>query len=227
MQIIKSSNQEDGINDLSSRLNNYLEEGKKVLWLISGGSNINAASEIMRRVPENHSDQLIISLIDERYGDPGHQDSNFQQLLIAGFDKKRARLVPVLSNGLSLEETASKFEDFLADTINNVDISIGLLGIGEDCHIAGILPNSNAATENESLVAAYDGGLYKRITTTFQLIEKLGICYAFAFGDNKNQALQELIEGKHSTVEKPAVILRELKEAYLYSDQVGETRDGK
>lgn len=226
MQVIKSPNQEDGIEDLSSRLNQSLNEGKRILWLISGGSNINAACEIMRRVPDNHSDQLIISLIDERYGEPGHQDSNFQQLLIAGFNKKRAQLVPVLYKGLSLEDTASKYEEFLADATNNVDTSIGLLGIGDDCHIAGILPNSNAATEKESLVAAYNGGQYQRITTTFQLLEKLTICYAFAFGDNKNQALTEVIEGKHSIVEKPALILRELNESYLYSDQVGNTKDG-
>jgi 6-phosphogluconolactonase/glucosamine-6-phosphate isomerase/deaminase len=193
--------------------------------LISGGSNINAATQIMQRVPEDVSDKLIISLIDERYGEVGHLDSNFQQLLTAGFEPKRAKLVPVLQKNLDITETADRFEEFLADTINNVDLTIGLLGVGPDCHIAGILPNSNAAVENERLVSAYESSPYKRITTTFQLLRKIDICYAFAFGDNKNQALHDATNESGSLIEKPAKILNNLKEAYLYTDQVGDNQN--
>lgn len=222
MQIIKSTDPNDGVNDLSARINSALSEGKKILWLISGGSNIAAAITVMKNVPGNQSDQLTISLIDERYGEPGHQDSNFQQLLIAGFDPKRANLIPVLKAGLTLEETAEEYEKTLDNHLSRADLTIGLLGIGADCHIAGILPNSAAAIENEKYVAAYKSDPYERITTTFILLEKLDISYAFAFGENKRTALIEATEGNYSPVEKPAVILRNLKEAYLYSDQVGE-----
>lgn len=222
MQVIKSADPEDGVNDLSTRMNDALKKGRRVLWLVSGGSNITSAVEIMRRVSTEDSRKLYISLIDERYGEPGHQNSNLQQLLIAGFEPKKAQLIPVLEKGLSLEETARSYEKVLINHLEKTDMSIGLLGIGADCHIAGILPNSSAAIENEKYVAAYNSDNYERVTTTFPLIEKLDICYAFAFGEGKNQALNEVMEGSHSLVEKPALILRELKESYLYSDQVGE-----
>jgi 6-phosphogluconolactonase/glucosamine-6-phosphate isomerase/deaminase len=224
MQVIKSTDPSDGVSDLSARLNSALTEGKKILWLISGGSNINSAVKIMNEVPEKHSDQLTISLIDERYGEPGHQDSNFQQLLIAGFNPKRANLIPVLKSGLDLEHTAKEYEKTLENNLSRADLTIGLLGIGEDCHIAGILPNSNAAIENERYVTAYKSETYNRITTTFTLLQELDIVYAFAFGLNKITALKEVTEGSYSAIEKPAIILRDLKEAYLYSDQVGEEK---
>jgi len=224
MQVIKSTDPSDGVSDLSARLNSALTEGKKILWLISGGSNINSAVKIMHEVPEKHSDQLTIALIDERYGEPGHQDSNFQQLLIAGFNPKRANLLPVLKSGLDFEHTAKEYEKTLENNLSRADLTIGLLGIGEDCHIAGILPNSNAAIENEKYVTAYKSETYKRITTTFTLLGELDIVYAFAFGPNKITALKEVTEGSYSVIEKPATILRDLKEAYLYSDQVGEEK---
>lgn len=226
MQVIKSTDPSEGVSDLSARLNSALLEGKRVLWLISGGSNINAAVNIMKQVPDNHSDQLTISLIDERFGEPGHQDSNFQQLLVAGFEPKRAHLISILKSGLSLENTAKEFEKILQNTLSSVDLSVGLVGIGEDCHIAGILPNSRAAIENEKYVCAYKSEPYERVTTTFILLEKLDIIYAFAFGANKSTALIEATEGNLSPIEKPAVILRDLKESYIYSDQVGEQKHG-
>ena len=224
MQVIKSTDPSDGVSDLSARLNQALSEGKKILWLISGGSNIRSAVNIMDHVPDNYSDQLTISLIDERYGEPGHQDSNFQQLLVAGFNPKRANLIPILKSGLGFEDTAKEYEKTLDNNLSRVDLSIALLGIGEDCHIAGILPNSASAIENEKYVSAYKSEPYDRITTTFILLEKLDICYAFAFGANKRSALLDATTGNYSPVEKPATILRNLKEVYLYSDQAGEEK---
>ena len=78
--------------------------------------------------------------------------------------------------------------------------------------------------ENEKYIAAYKSETYERITATFILLEKLDIVYAFAFGPNKRTALLEATEGSYSVIEKPGTILRDLKEAYLYSDQVGEEK---
>ena len=222
MQVIKSTDWADGVADLSARIIDALTSNKKVLWLLSGGSNIDASVKIMEQIPDELSVGLIVGLIDERFGLPGHQDSNMQQLLTSGFRAKHAKLIPILQPGLDLERTVEEYEKAVIQALRQADVSIAQLGIGEDCHIAGILPNSAAALETENFIKSYKSDPYTRITLTFPGLEKIDICYAFAFGENKKQALNEIINESHSIVEKPGTILRDLDEVYIYSDQAGE-----
>src|SRR4051812_16644787 len=92
--------------DLSAKLDGYLLEGKKVLWLVPGGSNIPVASRIMSSL-HNNLGNLTVTLTDERYGDIGHADSNQVQYTAAGFDLKGASFIPYLI-GEPLEDTVRK-----------------------------------------------------------------------------------------------------------------------
>src|SRR5258708_2139506 len=80
-----------------------LQEQKTVLWLISGGSNIKIATAVMAKLIGNESN-LWVTLTDERYGKVGHPDSNWQQLLEAGFDPGHAKTYPILRTGLDLAQ---------------------------------------------------------------------------------------------------------------------------
>jgi 6-phosphogluconolactonase len=210
-------------SDLANRLNAELIQRKTVLWLISGGSNIQAAANILAAIQPELTANLLIMPVDERYGEPGHPDSNWYQFITAAGDTKQAQLYPVLMPGRTLEQTANFYEDIAAAAFRRADVSIALLGVGTDGHIAGILPNSPAAHEEEKLVSAYVSDPYERLTLTFPALSQVTGIYAFAFGETKFEALTQLQEQLHSIIEQPVQFLKPLQDAYLYNDLKGET----
>lgn len=222
MHFILTSDWEEGITDLTQRLQKELSEGKRVLWLVSGGSNIEASVRVMDQIPGEASQNLSIMLGDERYGEVGHQDSNWAQLLQAGFNPGKAILYPVLQADLSFDGTLQRFNKIANQAFAENDIVIAQLGIGPDGHIAGILPDSEAAYVDSEMVAGYNGGQYKRLTLSFPALSKINASYTFAYGESKREALTNLRMGNLELVKQPAQILRELPEAYIYNDQLGD-----
>jgi 6-phosphogluconolactonase/glucosamine-6-phosphate isomerase/deaminase len=222
MKYILTAAWDDGVADLTERLIRELAAGKRVLWLLSGGSNIPASISIMSNIDDDLSRALSVSLADERYGPPGHADSNWTQLLEAGFDAKNARLLPVLQKDTDFEKAVEAYEELAKAAFAANDVIIMQLGIGEDGHIAGILPDSPAAKEPTALAAGYKAPPLSRLTLTFPALSRATAAYAFAFGKPKAKALAALRSESLDPVKQPAQILKKLPEAYLYSDQVGE-----
>lgn len=222
MKYILTAAWDDGVADLTERLVRELADGKKVLWLVSGGSNIPASVQVMDNISDNLSRHLTVALADERYGEPGHAESNWRQLEETGFNGKQAELLKVLEAGATLDETVERYARSISQTLEDTDLVIAQLGIGPDGHLAGILPGSPAAAEGTTPVAGYDAPPLKRITLTFPAFRHVTAAYAFAFGKPKKEALKALYSGDLPLAEQPAQILKELPEAYLYSDQVGE-----
>ncbi len=220
MKLIPTTGWEDGIAALSERLAVELAAGKRVLWLTSGGSNVPPAVEIMSVIPDELSGSLTVMPNDERYGEPGHKDSNWQQLLDAGFEAKQARTLPVLQAGLSFEATARAFEKTVRKAFADNDVIIAQLGMGPDGHVSGILPDSPAAHETKAWVTAYEHPPLKRITLTFPALKKVTTIYLFAFGDEKRPALEILQNKSLPLAEQPAQVVKEVSEAYLFSDQL-------
>jgi 6-phosphogluconolactonase len=222
MDFIKIADSIDSTGPLRDGLLKELQAGKRVLWLLSGGSNITLTAHIMRDIPKELSSNLTMYMSDERYGPVGHRDSNMQQLLAAGFEPKQATVIPVLRPHLSLEETRQQFEHTITGSFASNDTVIGQLGMGPDGHIAGILPHSPAVTASE-LVCTYQATEYTRITMTFPALAKLDAAYLYAFGDNKRAALQQLRDETMPPSEQPAQFLKTLPYAVVINDQIGDT----
>ena len=220
-----------GIQMLVDRICAALKDGKKVLWLVSGGSNIPIAVEAMNMIRKEIGDlslkYLTVTLSDERYGHVGHKDSNWKQLEDAGFNFDGINKIPVLI-GKSLEGTVSAYKKGIIKAMNEVATSEGLIigqfGIGADGHIAGILPHSRAAAYLEAdhtgkdspLVCAYRSEPFIRITLTPVALNKVSAAYVFAFGSSKREAVERLRGQDLSIDEQPAQILKHLPEAHLY-----------
>lgn len=221
MKYILTAAWDDGVADLTSRLVRELAAGKRVLWLTSGGSNIPSSVQIMDNISAGLSKKLSVSLADERYGEPGHSESNWAKLIEAGFEAKRASLLPVLRPDTSFKQAIQVYNELMEAAFLASDVIIAQLGIGPDGHIAGILPNSPATTA-KTLVAGYEAPPLKRLTITFTALSRITAAYVFAFGKPKQKALVAVQNRELSREVQPAQILNELPEAYLYSDQVGE-----
>lgn len=220
MQIIQVAAPSSSAYTITARLKSELATSRSVLWLLSGGSNIALEKEIMEDIETSLTSKLTITLTDERFGPVGHADSNWQQLQDAGFDPKLATAAPVLMGETSLEEAAARYAKTFERLVSSCDTIIGLFGMGPDGHISGILPHTEAATA-EGYICGYHTEQYDRITTTFEAIKKCQVAYLVAFGDAKREALENL-EQDLSLVEQPAQILKQVREAYVYNDQIGD-----
>jgi 6-phosphogluconolactonase len=222
MQYVPCDGPEEGIAALTARLVNELRADQCVLWLVCGGSNIAAEARIMKNIPADLTKNLTVTLTDERYGKPGHKDSNWQQLQDAGFDIQGGQAVPVL-DGEPLERTVEQYGQLAADLLGKNDVTLALFGIGADGHIAGILPGSAAAHETTKLAEGYASPPYTRLTLTFPALRRIDAAYAMAFGDSKQAALQRLRDEDIALEEQPSQVLKQLPDAYVYSDQIGGT----
>lgn len=222
MHYIPTTGWEDGIAELAKCLIDELSAGQKVLWLLSGGSNITASVKVMDCITAENSKNLTIGQIDERYGPIGHSDSNWAQLLKAGLDTKEAQVLPILIGGLDLSSTANSYGKTLQQNWGKHDKVLMQLGIGNDGHVAGILPYSVAVSEKTQLVTSYIGNDFERITISPVAFEQKATAVVFAFGVAKHEAVHNLQHLDLAVDEQPAQLLKLLTNVYFYSDQLGE-----
>lgn len=223
MKFILTTGWEDGIADLTKRIVSELSTGRNILWLVSGGSNIKASVAIMSSIPSGYSRQLTIMLADERYGEIGHANSNWAQLFQAGFKPRNAQLLPVLQAGVSFEKTAQNYDKLAQWAFADADCIFAQLGMGDDGHIAGILPSSAAAKEKNKMAVGYKTDEHDRLTLTFPALKSVTAAYVFAFGNTKHRALITLQSKKLNVTFQPAQILKQVPQAYFYNDQIGDS----
>lgn len=208
------------IEYVSRLIGEKLEQGQRVFWLVTGGTAISAEVAVGRKLGDKALKNLLVTLTDERYGEVGHPNSNWQQLQDAGFKLPGARLEPVLI-GKDIQESTQHFEEVVKEGLEHYDYSIGFFGIGADGHTSGILPGSIGLTSPDLVVsyAAPDYG--QRITTTANAILDLDEAVASVMGDNKKQPLDNLRKDLPED-EQPAQIFKKLKKAIIFNDYIGE-----
>jgi 6-phosphogluconolactonase/glucosamine-6-phosphate isomerase/deaminase len=208
----------DAISELAKSINDIFRSTDKLLLLLSGGSNIEVAVEL-RPLLRLTGKELSIGLIDERYGKVGHADSNWTQLVQAGFDFSGVTQLPVLVDGLTIEATATRYSEILAGVFDASIPVVGILGLGGDGHTAGILPAS-AALCAPGLVTSYSGPDYDRVTLTPPALQKLDQIFLVAYGKSKHEQLVALHSAGDVTVQ-PAQLLRRAKHVVIYNDLKG------
>ena len=218
IKFVKTTDKPQIAEAIADRLSSELSNNKKVLWLVSGGSNIQLAVEIMKQIPDDLSQNLTVSLIDERFGEVGHADSNWQQLLDAGINFKQAKAIPILDGSKSLNQNAENHEKEFREMLAENDVKIGLFGMGADGHTSGILPETVAAreTSDDKLIVGYQDK-FARITTTFAAVKKIDIAFLVAFGEDKRPAMENL-KKKIPLEKQPAQILKQISETTVFSD---------
>ncbi len=231
MQFIQAKTPDKGVEEMAGRIIAALLGGKRVLWLVCGGSNITSAVAamdiILNEVNDKDLKNLTVGQTDERYGPVGHEDSNWKQLADSGFPFEEVQSVPILIDR-PLRETVEAYESKIGALMGAVadddegrgGLIIAQFGIGSDSHIAGILPRSPAVTDRH-LVCGYVAEPYTRITLTPVALARVQVAYAFAFGESKATAIRRLKNEELTLEEQPCQLLKTLPEAFLYSDAIG------
>lgn len=199
--------------EITEAINNFLQEGP-VLLLVSGGSNILLAVNVCNKLDKVN--QLTLGLIDERFGPPGHPDSNWAQLIEYGLNTEDINLLPVIEIGQTIEVASKNYSKRLQTAIDMNPTTVAIFGIGTDGHTAGLLPGS-PALKSLDIVAYYNGPDFPRITTTPVFMRMVHKGFLVSYGGPKHPQLARLHEDVPVS-EQPAQILKQIKDLTVYSD---------
>ena len=216
MHIIQANDLRGVVEHIVQSITAQLAHGQKVLWLVSGGSAVEAAATASHQLRSVDGSKVSITLMDERYGPVGHADENWQQLLDAGFEVPDATLYRPLT-GAGHEETTAQFEAWLERALAESDYVIGLFGIGADGHTAGIKPHSEAIG-TDTLAAGYVGDDFARITITPACLKRVDEAVVQVFGEAKHAAVRSLLHEQIEPAEQPAQLLKSIPNVTLYTD---------
>jgi 6-phosphogluconolactonase/glucosamine-6-phosphate isomerase/deaminase len=201
---------------VARRIRELLSQNKKVLWIIAGGSSADIAIEVDEQLAGLNMSLLYVCLSDERFGSPGHKDENWGYLLKNGLRLRGANTYRILG-GDSLESTTLAFRNWLDQTIDSVDYTLAIFGIGSDGHTAGIKAGSGVAESNES-VESYKADDFERITITPKLIARVDEAIVQASGASKRATLRDWVANNYSIAEQPAQSLKQIEKLTIFTD---------
>lgn len=210
-----NKNIEEISNQISSVINRELSLGKNVLWFVSGGSAVPVEVMVSNKIKKELSSLLSVTLADERYGLVDHKNSNWLNLKQSGFNVANATIITYLSDN-NFFDTEKEVEEKIQKCLSVSGYKIGVFGMGEDGHTAGILPNSESVNSGK-LVCAYETPMYRRITITPKTIVTLDEAFLYCFGENKWPALEKLKQ-IISIEEEPVQVLKQVPLLTIFTD---------
>src|SRR3990167_9665295 len=162
INIVKVKDRDEGQRKAHDLLKKSVD--KDTLLALSGGTSVDYRAMIVKS-----SDILpgAICVVDERYGEEFHKDSNELLLKNQGVkdfvDEKCIESHKILK-GKGFLETAKIYEKEIEDLFLRFKKRVGVMGVGANLHTAGIFPFSVAAHSPDFVVAEeVDGKFPKRI----------------------------------------------------------------
>lgn len=182
--------------------------------VLAGGSTPKTTYEILAR---DHADavdwpNVHVFFGDERTVPPDHEDSNYRMALEALLDHVPVGSVHPMRGELPPEEAASSYEEelqkFFGDELPRFDLI--MLGIGGDGHTASLFPETSALEVTDRLVVA--NPVLKldttRVTLTAPVLNVAREVFFLVAGEDKAEALKEILEGDADPREYPAKLIQ-------------------
>lgn len=219
IEVIKVASREEGQTKAHDLLRT-LVDGQTLLAL-SGGTS----SDYSKMIVE--PDDVLpgsICVIDERYGEPFHKDSNellMREMGVKDFaDKHRIESRKVLS-GADFQQTVEDYNLAIEDLFKRFPRRVGIPGVGSNMHTAGIFPNSLATHSPDYVVGeTVDNKFPQRITLTLKALGQFTNFVILVFGEGKKEALQEMLDDAENDMQKyPAIFYRKAPiKSYLVTD---------
>jgi 6-phosphogluconolactonase/glucosamine-6-phosphate isomerase/deaminase len=172
-----------------------------------------------------------VGQIDERFGKRGHKNSNELMIkdtgLIKYFESLNTRFYPMLEAEKGIDETTQDYDEAIRFVLKYFPKSVGILGIGEDGHTAGIpkIPEiaKKMMEDQSSLISFYEAEKYgARVTMNFHALSMLDLIIILVLGQEKREMLSQMF--KDGPVEEfPAKFYRQpeiAKKTILITDQI-------
>lgn len=208
-----------------------VHHGKPTLLMVAGGSSKSVLDYIN---PEYLGSHITITVTDERFTDD-LDENNFSALQATSFYND---LVSVdafcIDTQIYGEETISGHSERFEKNINDWrkefpdGIIIALYGIGQDGHVAGIIPNVMSDIEfkkhfdGDRLITHLDAGTKDkrslRVTSTFPLMRIVDYPVFYVTGESKRTGLKKALAKDGHMNMIPARIIHEMKPSFVFTD---------
>ena len=181
---------------------------------LAGGSTPKATYEALVRDHAEDVDWPNVHVFfgDERSVPPDHGDSNYRMARGALLDHVPVGSVHRMRGELPPEEAASSYEEELRAFFDEEPPALDLvmLGIGGDGHTASLFPGTSALEVTDRLVVA--NPVLKldttRITLTAPVLNAARGALFLVAGEDKAEALKEILEGDADPREYPAKLVQ-------------------
>ncbi|MBI3954918.1 6-phosphogluconolactonase, partial [Candidatus Gottesmanbacteria bacterium] len=199
-------------------LSDLLMQGRKTLLLLSGGSSVNLYGYLAEYLNHSRPALLSIAQVDERFKPDQSSDINARAIKIMGIPYY------IISQEGSVEKSAEEYNETIGRLWKEYDYKIAVLGIGEDCHTAGLIPGYRKLWDKQKLTIGYSltigqksayadfcpQGFKQRITVTPKLLEELDYALIVAAGEEKKEAIENALkkENLQDLNKYPAAIIQ-------------------
>jgi 6-phosphogluconolactonase len=165
-----------------------------------------------------------IFLADEHFVSPDDKDSNYHLInehLLSRIPISKENIHPIMTEGVSLEESAKQYEAYIRTffKIGDTDIpafDLIILGIGKDGHTASLFPGAASLMETKRLAIPViaDTSPPERISLSLKVINNTkNICFIVT-GKSKAAVIKVILEDKTSTL--PAALVKPTQGTVLF-----------
>ena len=206
---------EAAAREFAARANEAIEEHGRFAVALAGGSTPKATYEVLARDYSGRIDWSKVHVFfgDERTVPPDHGDSNYRMAKETLLDHVPVGSVHRMQGELMTDEAAEAYEAELRDFFGPEELprfDLILLGIGGDGHTASLFPETSALEVHDRLVVA--NPVLKldttRITLTVPVINAARTVAFLVAGEDKANALAEILEGNPDPREYPASLIQ-------------------
>jgi 6-phosphogluconolactonase len=201
--------------EFAARAEDAIEERERFAVVLAGGSTPESMYGILARDYRDRIDwsKVYVFFGDERSVPPHHEDSNLKMASEVLLDHVPVANVHRIQGELPPEEAAEAYEEELRKFFQTEDVprfDLILLGIGADGHTASLFPWTAALEVHDRWVVANPVPRLgtTRITLTLPVINAARAVIFLVAGEDKAEALREILEGDADPRAYPAKLVQ-------------------
>ncbi len=194
----------------------------ETLLALSGGTSVDYR---LMLVDPNDVVPGAISIVDERYGEPFHKNSNellLKNIGVKDWADKNCIESHKFLRGIDFLETAKEYGKEIKDLFGRFKKRVGVMGVGTNLHTAGIFPYSVAVKSPKFVEAETVEDMFpRRLTLTLKALGEFTGFVLLVFEEEKKAAIKIILDETENDVQKyPAIFYRKSKiNSYLITDQ--------
>ena len=218
-----------GANHVAEIIERAVKERKKCMIALSGGNTPRklyerlASEEFVSRIPWESTYWFFG---DERHVPPDHDDSNYKMAsdsLLSNVPIPPGNIHRIMTEKPDPPTIAASYELTLMKVFNLAPgelpvFDLMFLGIGADGHTASLFPHSEALQVTARMATANKIPETEnwRITMTFPVINEAKQLLFLVAGEDKAEALRQILEGPSNPKAFPAQLVRQKRGFQLW-----------
>jgi len=141
--------------------------------------------------------------------------------LLSPLGARAPRAIRMPADVSDLGQAAQRYDDALANELDDAPLDLAILGVGEDGHICSLFPGHIALTQNDLRAVAIEDAPKpprRRLSLTLRYVLQTKKIWVVAVGPRKLPVLQAAIN-KTSNATPLDLLMRQAKDVTVFTDQ--------